>query len=246
MLSFLHRRFYLSIGPQNPTLMFLMDEAEHHCTGLLSGATKRSLESLIAKGADVNLPDPDGWSPLHTAVFKGRLATTELLVKNGADVNAIGLFEWTPIHFAALNGHMEIANFLIANNAAVDAADTDGLTPEHLATEHGHNELANVLLVGETIVARDSKEALPLEKERGGGSLLSALEDNKNEETSAALICKGADVNEADPDGYTAMHSAAIEGFSEILRLLIEKGGNIHAKAARNRCDTDSLWCIGR
>ena len=69
---------------------------------------KEIVELLIAKGADVDAKDEDGWTPLHWAVVNGHEETVELLLANGSDVNAKDNDGETPLDWA--DG--EIANLL--------------------------------------------------------------------------------------------------------------------------------------
>ncbi len=50
--------------------------------------------------------------------------------------------------------------------------------------------------------------------------------------TVSTLIKSGADLDEKDIDGYTALHHAAMAGHTEVVRLLIENGADL--KAERN------------
>jgi len=45
-----------------------------------------------------------------------------------------------------------------------------------------------------------------------------------------ALISQGADVNEQNQYGYTALMAAAAEGYSEIVQILIDEGGDVSLK----------------
>ena len=45
------------------------------------------ISSLIDAGANVNMPDLDGMTPLMIAAKNGHRFTVELLVRRGADVN---------------------------------------------------------------------------------------------------------------------------------------------------------------
>lgn len=47
-----------------------------------------------------------------------------------------------------------------------------------------------------------------------------------------ALLRKGARPNDADAAGWTCLHAAAEKGFRKILELLLQAGGNLHARTA--------------
>ena len=58
---------------------------------LLDAAKKGNIETVkqhLADGADVNVKDKVGGTPLHLAAFNGHKEIVELLIANGADVNA--------------------------------------------------------------------------------------------------------------------------------------------------------------
>jgi ankyrin repeat protein len=55
---------------------------------------------LLAKGAEVNLGDKDGNTPLHWAAARGQVEMTELLIARGADMNAKTRFGCTPLRGA--------------------------------------------------------------------------------------------------------------------------------------------------
>ena len=41
----------------------------------------------------------------------------------------------------------------------------------------------------------------------------------------------GVDVNSKDDDGYSALHAAAENGYLDVVKLLVEKGADIHFKS---------------
>jgi ankyrin repeat protein len=99
---------------------------------------------LLAHGADPNLPNFNGDTPLMAAAAKGWINSptrgafyTEeqaleiygMLRAAGANVNARTHFNETALHSAALRGWNEIVKKLVADGAELDVADGNGLTP---------------------------------------------------------------------------------------------------------------------
>lgn len=56
---------------------------------------------LIQKGANVNLSDSNGWTPLFVAAASGHSKIVQLLIKSGADVNLKNNLGLAPLHGAA-------------------------------------------------------------------------------------------------------------------------------------------------
>lgn len=100
---------------------------------------------LIKKGADPNLANADGETPLMYAVYLEPYSSynfithvsechfTEALLKAGAKVNAKDKKGRTALHVAAAGGGRDAADRLIKHRAALDAKDKDGLTPIQIA-----------------------------------------------------------------------------------------------------------------
>jgi uncharacterized protein len=62
------------------------------------------VEVLLGHGADINLPDPDGVSPLHLAIMNANWDVARRLLEAGADVNQWDIFGETPL-FTAVGGY---------------------------------------------------------------------------------------------------------------------------------------------
>ncbi|OGP52762.1 MAG: hypothetical protein A2Y65_03625 [Deltaproteobacteria bacterium RBG_13_52_11] len=90
----------------------------------------QKVKELIAKGADVNVKEEHGNTPLIKAASRGYTEIAELLIAKGADVNAQN---WsmgnTPLILAASWGHTGTTKLLIAKGADVNAKAKDGQTP---------------------------------------------------------------------------------------------------------------------
>ena len=71
-------------------------------------AVKHHLEA----GADVNVKDTIGLTPLHMAAGDGRKEVAELLIAKGAEVNMKNKYSKTPLDWAIDFKHTEIADLL--------------------------------------------------------------------------------------------------------------------------------------
>lgn len=77
------------------------------------------VECLVALGADPNMADVDGWTPLMRAANMGNTAVATCLVTHGADVNKFSEDGWTPLHRAAKNGHLGTVTVLLQYGASL-------------------------------------------------------------------------------------------------------------------------------
>ncbi|MDE2882994.1 MAG: ankyrin repeat domain-containing protein [Acidobacteriota bacterium] len=93
------------------------------------------VESLLAKGADVNAARGDGFTALHLAAEGGHRAVAQALVAAGAAVDAgTRIGGYTPLHVAARAGHGAVVLRLLDAGADPNARTTNsGVTALHLA-----------------------------------------------------------------------------------------------------------------
>ncbi|KAJ7635488.1 ankyrin repeat-containing domain protein [Mycena polygramma] len=91
-------------------------------TALILGASRRdpkSVEWLLAHGADPNLVDVSSISALKAAAAAGDLASVQLLLEHGADINAQGGEFHTAIQAASFKGNLGIVELLLARGADI-------------------------------------------------------------------------------------------------------------------------------
>jgi ankyrin repeat protein len=104
---------------------------------------------LLQRGADVNVRDEEGRTPLFSAVLGGSVGLLGLLLESGVDVNARDNEGWTALHFAAQEYEVEITRILIARGADVNAQDQDGASVLWRAvfSAAGRDEIVRALVV---------------------------------------------------------------------------------------------------
>jgi hypothetical protein len=108
------------------------------------GATDK-LQSLLANGADPNLPDDYGTTALHLACRNGHGAAARLLLSKGARVNATNLAGSTPLHEAASCGDTDLVLLLLEHGAPADVRDRRGRLPADIAGARGYSQIVAAL-----------------------------------------------------------------------------------------------------
>ncbi|MBN1838212.1 MAG: ankyrin repeat domain-containing protein [Spirochaetales bacterium] len=107
---------------------------------------RAAVEYLLDMGADVNLADRAGRTPLHASVSAGQLDIARTLVHAGADPGAADTRGQISLHLAAAAGDLQFCLLLLEAGAPLDAQDDEGNTPLHLAAAAGDFELCEYLL----------------------------------------------------------------------------------------------------
>jgi ankyrin repeat protein len=232
-------------------------ESIHHSAELNH---RECLELLLAHGADLS---KEHWHWKKTILYflaeiNARAEGMEWLLEHGADPSVTsGDQAETPLHRAAANGNAAQVNLLLKNGADPNAARADGRTSYMLAIRGGHTELAARLreagakadslsstdeflaacMRGDEAAARavlaKSPGLLDELSQEDKRLLISAASDNRLEAVRT-MLSLGFDVGLVDPEGGTALHSAAWKGHVEMAKMLIEGGAPVNAR--------DPMW----
>jgi ankyrin repeat protein len=179
------------------------------------------ISELLQRGADVNRPDEEAFTPLCWAAAGGRKDVVNLLLEAGAQVNQRGQFGVTALICAAGWGHVEIVKRLIESGADVNLPDERGLTALTLAAVRGRAEMVKLLV---------EHGAKPGANPRGRGSPVIGAAQYGHTNVVDLFLAAGAEINERNHFGRTPLMTAAYRGRYETTRLLLDRGAEINLK----------------
>ena len=98
---------------------------------------------LLQHKANPNIPNPDGYYPLHICK---NVRMTALLLECHASVHARNKHGWTPLHRAVYDRQPAQVELLLKHKADPNAADKDHQTPLHMAAMQQDPENVQLLL----------------------------------------------------------------------------------------------------
>ena len=178
---------------------------------------------------------------LASAAAQGDYARTKVLLDDGVSPNGESQdFPGEPWRFdepatalmaASYNGHIEIVGLLLSAGADVNSMNRYGKTALHFAAHEGHRDIAELLLDhGAGIdaqcqtICHAAADLTPLQ----------VAVQWQRVDVAELLIARGANLEATlsyPLPGWTALHLAAQTGNVAMVRLLVDSGANVNAKA---------------
>src|SRR6218665_3377717 len=152
------------------------------------------VEVLLDAGANSNVFDQNGNTPLHIAVNQGSTSMVQLLLSCGADPKLTDRRGNAAIHIATSQGHLNLVRTLVEFRADVHQMNSIGHQPVHIAAAAGHFHIIHLLCSSDprNAMARDSAGQCPLHL---------AAENGHVETVTALLDLFGVDPNEKNSEG---------------------------------------------
>jgi len=226
-----------------------VNAAEADGTTALQWASYRddleSAEMLIRAGASVDAANDLGATALWAASQNGGEAMVRALLAAGANPNAALLAGETPVMVAARAGKPRVVERLIAAGANVNAHAARGQTALMWAVSQKHADVVAVLLAhGADLAARSDVWSqmmavpphgyMPYNKmiPAGGETALLFAARVGDLESAKLLVARGANVNDADAWGVSAVTLAAHSRFTDLVEYLLDQRADPNAAAS--------------
>ncbi len=182
---------------------------------------------LESKGADLKAVTETGATVLHEAARSPQTDVLEYLLTKGMDVNAPTTNGMTPLHSAIGWRNTAGVSALIEKGADVNASAREGLTPLLMALGVGSPEIA-------TLLAENGADVNAV-GEGGQTPFLFAVMKGEPE-LIRFFLGKKAKLELTDPlTGKTALHEAALRGYTPIVEDLLKAGAKKNARDKEGR-----------
>jgi hypothetical protein len=186
---------------------------------------KKIIKLLLQHGANINSRDLNGFAAIHQAIQTRRvnnnpiddLELVRFLIQHGANVNIRSSFRgMQPLHIAAEDGKYEIARLLVEKGANVNRQNDSGYTALHYVISRGW-------VYGSTKL-----------------NFVRFLLNHNATPNTKIYPEVGFFARHRDMQGWTPLHTAAANGETDIVRLLLERG------ARRNATDAQGMTPLHR
>ena len=199
-------------------------------TPLMLASTNGSapmVDTLLQAGADQAIARPTGETALMMASRTGSVAVVRLLVARGADVNATTTGGHTALMWAAAERHADVVRVLAEIGGDVHARTAAPTPREGRSSGYERTEprvLSRFEAVNPAALPRDGDRDPP--RPEGGFTPLLYGVMAGDLDVVRALLSAGADVDDAGPDGVTALMLALTKRHEDIALALLERGAD--------------------
>lgn len=220
------------------------DPQQELANALIANDPER-IQFLVGKGADVNKPDANGWTPLTSAARQRHDKTIDLLVELGADPNRPDGNGVTPLAAALMRDHVPSIKALIDHGADLEEPGQQGYRPLALAVAEQKYEAAKALMEGGADVSVPSGgqglTPLMIIAAQTGPAEGAVFLPGSTRPTDLArlLIDKGAKINAQAKNGMTALMIAAANNSAPMIGLLMDAGADASLKNAQGQTAED-------
>ncbi|EGG24774.1 putative ankyrin repeat protein [Cavenderia fasciculata] len=186
----------------------------HECAkkGLVDDYTKLMNDSGVTASTFVNIPDTDGCTALHHAVFKKQKDFVRFLLGHGAEVDMVSHEEGqTPLHWACIAGEPQVTYALVEAGADPVYKDKRGYNALlHAAQYNDAHSVRYLIEKGCPVRSVDNDGHTPAH--------WAAFQGHAN--MVRYFIARGVDIDARDSLGRTALHWACHKGHKTVMSTL--------------------------
>lgn len=202
----------------------------------------KKVKECLEIGADPNISNVLGNSPLHLAINHTNQEMATCLIEANANVDAQNFYHETPLHNAVTLNDPKSVALLLNAGANPNIEGTYGTSLDKaIDWQIDDIDIYRLLLIngGKVIRCKDkyeeykflSKGIIQLLKlydpQLNAEALIKAI-NNHDVNKALEYITYGADVNYIDENGWNPLHHAATIGCDEVIPFLIEAGVDIN------------------
>ena len=183
-----------------------------------------TVEILLSAGADANVMDSTGASPLYLACKKGKTEVVKLLLSRGASPNS-GTTDMHPIHTACRGQHYDSVKLLLEYKADVTVRDTNGKTALHRALEFTTRRSDNISDLSQLLL--DKGADIDAESDDGETPFYVACSNGLTPVVAKMLEC-GAKVD-GNSGKKLPLIAACTNKHTSVVQLLLTNGADPNA-----------------
>ena len=242
-------RVQLGGAPEPTPTHAHVDCANWNTGAFFAAASESDVTRCLTAGADPNVRDRGGFTPLHLAAFVGNAGAVAALVNRGADVEGRSTDGLTPLHRAVALRNSKAVIALLEAGADPNGRDEAGQTPLHFADtvevvaallEAGANPNLRAVNGTTPLDYVDNKAVRALLEAAGvvpapalgacaNWNTASFFEAAKLSDVTRCLQL-GADLETRDGRGETPLYKALKNGTAEAATAMLQAGANPDAR----------------
>ncbi|CAM9862751.1 unnamed protein product, partial [Ectocarpus sp. 4 AP-2014] len=190
-----------------------------------SGGHVEVMQALIRHGVDVNAPDSNGCTALHSAAMGDAVGAIEALIEAGANINVQGGefgTRYTPLHMASKKGSANAALSLVKHGA--DVHRSGRMSRWERSCGNALNLAAgrcHIAIVKSLLAAGVNVNLRPAYSDE---SALDAAFQGGHADIVTTLIQHGAFVDATDSSGRTALFKVSLDTSAALIDKLVAAG----------------------
>ncbi|XP_048237152.1 serine/threonine-protein phosphatase 6 regulatory ankyrin repeat subunit A-like [Haliotis rufescens] len=192
-----------------------------------------SIVERLLQLTDVNSPGKLGQTPIMCSVSSGKKNTFDLLLSRKADINLTDDDNNSILHVACQSDDTSILEYLLTR-LDINRPGKHSWTPVMKAAVDGRKDVFDLLV----------KEKANLERTDDSGNNLLHLACHGGNVSNVKYLLPQFNINSRGGNGWTPVMYAAVNGDSDLFRLLVSRGADLSLEDDYNN-NVFHLGCIG-